>query len=317
MMDWTDRHCRYFHRLLAPSALLYTEMVTAAALTHGDVQRLLEFNETEHPVVLQIGGNDPVMMADAARMGFEAGYDAVNINVGCPSDRVQSGAFGACLMLQPNTVAACYRAMADAVPIPVTVKSRIGVDDHDSETFLETFVQTLADAGCTRFDIHARIAILKGLSPKENRTIPPLNYPRVYALKKRHPALSIHINGGITSATDMQEHLRHVDGAMIGREAYQNPYALTRFEAVLGGGHLAPAREHVVAQMQHYTDAQLASGRVQLKHIVRHMLGLFNGLPGARQWRRTLSEQSHREDADSGLLQRALLAREEAARSVA
>ncbi|MEO0575790.1 MAG: tRNA dihydrouridine(20/20a) synthase DusA [Pseudomonadota bacterium] len=317
MMDWTDRHCRYFHRLLAPSAVLYTEMVTAAALAHGDTARLLQFDASEHPVVLQVGGNDPGLMADAARAGFEAGFDAININVGCPSDRVQSGAFGACLMKTPAVVADCFAAMSAAVPIPVTVKSRIGVDEADSDAFLDTFVRTLADAGCTHFDIHARIAILKGLSPKENRTVPPLNYPRVYALKQRYPELVVVINGGVQTLDDAAAHLRQVDGIMIGREAYQNPFSLTEMETAFGTRRTPVTREQVVTSMQHYATAQLERGDVQLKHIVRHMLGLFNGLPGARQWRRTLSERSHQKGVDVSLFDEALDARLSAARHVA
>ena len=310
MMDWTDRHCRFFHRLLSPSAVLYTEMVTAAALTHGDSQRLLHFNAAEQPVVLQIGGSDPALMAEAARLGELAGYSAININVGCPSERVQSGSFGACLMAEPALVSACFRAMTDAVAIPVTVKTRIGIDSFDSDEFFERFVLTLADAGCTQFDVHARIAILKGLSPKQNRTVPPLNYARVYGLKARHPALRIVINGGIDSIDRARGHLEHVDGVMIGREAYHNPWSLTGFEALCRTDPWSPpSRADVVAAMADYAALELAKG-AQLKHITRHMLGLFAGLPGARAWRRTLSEQAHRDGADPRLLEQALRARD-------
>ncbi len=310
MMDWTDRHCRYFHRLLSPSALLYTEMVTAAALTHGDSARLLNFNAAEHPVVLQVGGSDPAMMADAAQLAEQAGYDAVNINVGCPSERVQSGSFGACLMSEPELVAACFTAMQARVSIPVTVKTRIGIDDQDSDAFFERFVATLADAGCEQFDVHARIAILKGLSPKQNRTVPPLNYPRVYALKQKMPGLRIVINGGITGLQDANEHLRHVDGVMIGREAYQNPWSLTEFEQLCGGDQWTPpTRRAVVEAMAEYASVAIGQGAL-LKHITRHMLGLFAGLPGAREWRRTLSEQAHKPESDPSLLMRAVRARE-------
>lgn len=307
MMEWTDRHCRFLHRLLSPSAALYTEMVTAAALTHGDRERLLAFNPEEHPVVLQLGGNDPGMMADAARMGYAAGYDTININVGCPSDRVQSGAFGACLMLEPETVARCFVAMSDAVPVPVTVKSRIGVDEHDSDEFFDRFVQTLMDAGCRHFDVHARIAVLQGLSPKQNREIPPLNPARVYRIKERHPELSIHINGGIKSVAVARHHLEHVDGVMIGREAYQNPYSLTDFETLAQPDYAPPSRAEIVERMLEYAVVQGERG-VQVKHVTRHMLGLYAGQPGARRWRRTLSEGAPTAGHDPALLLTAVAA---------
>jgi tRNA-dihydrouridine synthase A len=312
MMDWTDRHCRYFHRLLAPSAVLYTEMVTAAALTHGDHERLLAFNAEEHPVVLQIGGSDPALMARAAVLGERAGYDEININVGCPSERVQSGAFGACLMAEPELVADCVRAMRGAVSVPVTVKTRIGIDDKDSDAFLRRFIDVVADGGCRRFDVHARIAILTGLSPKENRSVPPLNYDRVYRLKRERPDLDIVLNGGITGVEAAVAHLAHVDGVMIGREAYQNPYSLTRFERAIGGGGAAPSRREIVARMLPYIERELAAG-TPLRHITRHMLGLYAGEPGARHWRRTLSERSHQPGAGIEVVQAALDARAEAA----
>jgi tRNA-dihydrouridine synthase A len=305
MMDWTDRHCRYFMRLLSPSAELYTEMVTAAAIYHGDAERLLRFDPSEHPVVVQLGGSDPNLMAAAAERSAAEGYDEININVGCPSDRVQSGQFGACLMATPDLVAECYRAMADVVDVPVTVKSRIGIDDQDSAEFLETFVRTLADAGCRKFIVHARIALLSGLSPKENRSIPPLRYERVYRLKEAHPDLEIVINGGITTIEQVETALEHVDGVMIGREAYHNPYFLAELEARFGTGQAPPDRHDIVRQMLPYVEAELARG-IRLTSITRHMLGLFAGQPGARAWRRYLSENAHRPEATSEVLVEAL-----------
>ena len=234
MMDWTDRHCRYFMRLLSPSVGLYTEMVTAQALRHGDAGKLLQFDPIEHPVALQIGGSDPQMMAEAARMGAIEGYDEININVGCPSDRVQSGQFGACLMAEPQLVADCVRAMKSEVDIPVTIKTRIGIDDFDDYDFLRRFVDANIDAGCETFVVHARKAILQGLSPKENRTVPPLNYERVYRLKQELPQLTIVLNGGITTSAECREHLGHVDGVMIGRQAYHHPWFLTELESEFG-----------------------------------------------------------------------------------
>lgn len=305
MMDWTDRHCRYFHRLLAPSAVLYTEMVTAAALVHGDADRLLAFNEEEHPVVLQVGGSEPGPMRAAAVMAERAGYDAVNINVGCPSERVQKGAFGACLMAEPDTVAACWSEMAEAVSIPVTVKSRIGIDDRGDDAFLDAFVDTLAGAGCRHFDIHARIAILAGLSPKQNREVPPLVYESVYRQKRRRPDLTVFVNGGIVDADAAAAHLEQVDGVMIGRAAYQDPWSLTAFERVVNPVYEAPSRADVVAAMADYAGRAMAKGAA-LKHVTRHLLGLFNGLPGARAWRRTLSERAHLDGMGPELLLEAL-----------
>ena len=306
MMDWTDRHCRYFLRLLSPNARLYTEMITAAALVHGDADKLLAFDRAEHPVALQLGGSDPAMMAAAAQKGANAGYDEININVGCPSDRVQNGAFGACLMSRPERVADCVWAMRSAVDVPVTVKTRIGIDDQDSEAFLRRFVETVAAAGCDTFVVHARKAVLQGLSPKENRTVPPLNYPRVYALKRDYPGLTIVLNGGITTADECVAHLRHVDGVMIGRQAYQNPWFLTELERiVLQNESTVAARDEVVAAMLPYIERELAAG-AQLKHITRHMLGLYAGKPGARAWRRYLSENAHRPGADAETVRAAL-----------
>ena len=308
-MDWTDRHCRYFHRLLAPSATLYTEMVTAMALAHGDVDTLLAFDASEHPVVLQVGGSDPLMMRNAALLAEQFGYDGVNINVGCPSERVQSGSFGACLMAEPALVAACYQRMQEAVSIPVTVKTRIGIDAKDSDAFLAKFVETLVAAGCHHFDIHARVAILKGLRPKQNRSVPPLQYDRVYRLKQANPNLVIVMNGGIETVDAAIRHLEIVDGVMIGREAYHNPWSLTHFEQLVNPHSPAPNRTQVVHTMVSYAERQMAEGE-QLKHITRHLLGLFAGLPGARQWRRMLSEHSHKPETTPDLLHDALAARD-------
>jgi tRNA-dihydrouridine synthase A len=302
-----DRHCRYFLRLLSPSVRLYTEMVTAAALIHGDAEKLLQFDVAEHPVALQLGGSDPQMMADAAAMGAEAGYDEININVGCPSDRVQSGAFGACLMATPDIVADCYRAMSHAVEVPVTVKTRIGIDDHDSYEFLQQFIVALCEAGCTTLIVHARIAILEGLSPKDNRSVPPLDYERVYKLKADYPQLNIILNGGITTVDECRAHLESVDGVMIGRQAYQHPWFLTELEQAFGdnGEFVVPQRHDIVRAMLPYIERELAGG-AELKHITRHLLGLFSGQPGARAWRRYLSENAHVPGAGIEVLRYAL-----------
>ncbi|HEX7718283.1 MAG TPA: tRNA dihydrouridine(20/20a) synthase DusA, partial [Woeseiaceae bacterium] len=276
MMDWTDRHCRYFLRLLSPRARLYTEMVTAAAILHGAKEHLLRFDPSEHPVALQLGGSVPEQMAQAARIGEETGYDEININIGCPSDRVQSGQFGACLMARPDTVAECVRAMREAVAIPVTVKTRIGIDDQDSYEFLASFVEKVADAGCSTFIVHARIALLEGLSPKDNRSVPPLDYARVYRLKREHPHLTVILNGGIATTSSALEHLQHVDAVMIGREAYQNPWFLVELERAMGEEQGAADRHEVLERMLPYIKAELAAG-TELKHITRHMLGLFAG----------------------------------------
>ncbi len=307
MMDWTDRHCRYFMRLLSPSVRLYTEMITAAALVHGDTENLLRFNAEEHPVALQIGGSDPGMMAEATRFGAEAGYDEININVGCPSDRVQSGQFGACLMARPGVVADCYKAMIAVSEVPVTVKTRIGIDDQDSYEFLQRFVDTLYAAGCTMFVVHARIAILEGLSPKDNRRVPPLNYERVYRLKADYPELTIVLNGEITTADECRAHLGHVDGVMIGRQAYQQPWFLTELEQAFGAerGYIPPSRRDVIRMMLPYIESELEGG-AELKQITRHMLGLFAGEHGARAWRRYLSEHAHRRGAGIEVLHAAL-----------
>ena len=305
MMDWTDRHCRYFMRLLSPSALLYTEMVTAAAIVHGDADRLLQFNAEERPVALQLGGSDPGWMAQATATAAAYGYDEININVGCPSDRVQSGQFGACLMAHPELVAECFAAMRQETDVPVTVKSRIGINELDSYEFLSAFVEPLIAAGCRKFIVHARIAILEGLSPKENRSVPPLNYERVYNLKQDHPDLEVVINGGLETTGQVDDVLGHVDGAMIGRQAYQQPYFLAELTQHLDSTWTAPSRADVVDQMLPYVERELESG-VPLNHITRHMLGLFAGQPGARAWRRCLSEHAHRDGAGSEVLVNAL-----------
>ncbi|WP_440223953.1 tRNA dihydrouridine(20/20a) synthase DusA [Dokdonella sp. MW10] len=310
MMDWTDRNCRYFHRLLSPRARLYTEMVTSPAVVHGDRARLLGFDDSEHPVALQLGGSEPAELAEAARIGAAEGYDEINLNVGCPSDRVQSGRFGACLMREPSLVAECFAAMRETVSIPVTVKCRIGVDEQDEDADLTRFVDIVAAAGCTVFVVHARKAWLQGLSPKENRDIPPLNYGRVYRLKRERPTLTIAINGGIDSVDDVRTHLEHTDGVMLGRTAYHEPYRLAEIEHALHGEPL-PDRDDIVARMRGYTDAHIAAGG-RLQHITRHMLGLYQGLPGARAWRRVLSENAHRADADWSVVERALEARRSA-----
>jgi tRNA-dihydrouridine synthase A len=307
MMDWTDRHCRYFLRRLAPHVRLYTEMVTAAALIHGDADKLLRFDEAEHPVALQIGGSDSKMMADAAALGAEAGYDEININIGCPSDKVQSGRFGACLMATPELVAECFDAMRRAVDVPVTVKSRIGIDDNDSYEFLKAFVTTLIAAGCEIFIVHARIAILQGLSPKDNRRVPPLDYDRVYRLKREFPQLRVVLNGGLATCDDVSRHLEHVDGVMIGRQAYHEPWFLTELEETFlaGDDWRPPGRRQVIEQMIPYIERQLSEGTA-LSQITRHLLGLFAGQPGARAWRRYLSEHAHDEGAGVDVLMQAL-----------
>jgi tRNA-dihydrouridine synthase A len=305
MLDWTDKHCRYFHRLLSQHAVLYTEMVTTGAILHGSGD-YLDFNHEEHPVVLQLGGSAPSEMAHCARLAQQRGYDAVNINVGCPSDRVQNGMFGACLMAQPQRVADCVKAMQDAVSIPVTVKTRIGIDDSDDYQFLQDFVVAVANAGCQQLIVHARKAWLKGLSPKENREVPPLNYERVYQLKREFPQLNISINGGVKTLVQAGELLQHLDGVMIGREAYSNPMLLAQVDALIyGRTEPALTAEQVVLTMLPYIERQMCAG-ARFWHIVRHMLGLFQGRPGARQYRRLLSEQGHLSTATPELLLEAL-----------
>ncbi len=305
MMDWSDHHCRYFWRLLSRQALLYTEMVTTGALIHGDRERFLHFNAEEHPVALQLGGSDPADLAQCARWAQEWGYDEVNLNCGCPSDRVQSGMFGACLMAKPKLVAQCVAAMRDACEIPVTVKHRIGIDHMESYQELVDFIGTVANGGCNVFIVHARKAWLQGLSPKENREIPPLNYPWVYQLKKDFPELTIVINGGVTNLEQCQEHLQQVDGVMLGREAYQNPWLLHQVDQTLFGmDNPAQSRDDVMAGLLPYVERQLADG-AHLNHITRHILGLYQGVPGARKFRRHLSENAYRKDAGLEVLTQA------------
>jgi tRNA-dihydrouridine synthase A len=303
MMDWTDRHCRYFHRLLTPRARLYTEMVTSAALVRGKQPRLLEHSQQEHPLALQLGGSDPRELAQAARCGADAGYDEINLNVGCPSDRVQSGRFGACLMREPALVGECVKAMREAVSVPVTVKCRIGVDDQDDYAGLQQFTELMLDAGVEVLVVHARKAWLKGLSPKENREVPPLDYERVYRLKREFPQLVVVINGGITTVEQVRTHLAQLDGVMLGRAAYHDPYLLAQVEAALYGEPL-PSRDDVLRRMRPYVEAELARGTA-LKHISRHLLGLYQGEPGARAFRRTISEGAHLPGADWALLEHA------------
>ena len=301
MMDWTDRHCRFFLRLLSPTAQLYTEMVTAAAIHHGDYAALLEFDQAEHPVALQVGGSDPGLMAEAARRGAEFGYDEININVGCPSDRVQSGQFGACLMARPKLVADCLRAMRSEVDIPVTVKTRIGIDDEDSYEFLRRFVDIQQEAGCRKFIVHARIAVLEGLSPKENRSVPPLRYERVFQLKQDLPELEVILNGGIKTLEQVDGILGQVDGVMIGRQAYHDPYFLANLEQHFNPAWSKPDRRSVVEQMIPYVERELARGE-RLGRMTRHMLVLLTGQPGARAWRRYLSENAFRDGAGPEVL---------------
>ena len=290
-MDWTDRHCRYFHRLLTKRTRLYTEMVTTGALIHGDQKRHLDFNIEEHPVALQLGGSEPTDLAVCAKLGAQWGYDEINLNCGCPSERVQRGSFGACLMAEPTLVADCVKAMVDAVSIPVTVKHRIGIDHNESYEFVRDFVGTVSDAGCDVFSVHARNAILKGLSPKENREVPPLKYEFAYRLKKDFPHLTIVLNGGIKTSAEIHTHLQHVDGVMIGREAYHHSYWLSEFDREFFGDDKIPmTREAVEAAIAIYVAKQSLDG-VAKHSVTRHTLGLYRGLPGARAWRRSMSQQ--------------------------
>lgn len=306
MMDWTDRFCRNFHRQFSANSLLYTEMLTTGALLRGDAPKHLRFDPIEHPVALQLGGSDPDALARCAEMGEAEGYDEINLNCGCPSDRVQTGSFGAVLMKDAALVARCVTAMRGATGLPVTVKHRLGVDDQEGYDFLRGFVGTLADAGCKTFIVHARKAWLSGLSPKENRDIPPLDYPMVYRLKKDHPELTIVINGGIKTVAESLRHLRHVDGVMIGREAYENPYILTELDAALfGGDEDLPDREEIIERYIPFIEAELRSG-TPLVRIARHILGLYRGQPGGRGFRRVLSEKAHRPGVGLELLRAAL-----------
>jgi tRNA-dihydrouridine synthase A len=291
MMDWTDRHCRYFHRLITRHTRLYTEMVTTGALLHGDVPRHLDFNAEEHPLALQLGGSEPDDLAKCARLAEQWGYDEVNLNCGCPSERVQRGAFGACLMNEPRLVADSVKAMRDATRLPVTVKHRIGIDRGESYEFVRDFVGTVAEAGCEVFLVHARNAWLKGLSPKENREVPPLRYETVYRLKREFPNLTLVLNGGVATNDEVAEHLLHVDGVMLGREAYHNPWLMAEWDARFFSADSAVAhgREAVEAQMVAYMDRVVAAGE-PWHRVARHMLGLRHGLPGARRWRQVWSD---------------------------
>lgn len=312
MMDWTDRHCRYFHRLISPNIRLYTEMVTTSALLHGgDVDRFLRFDPSEHPVALQLGGSDPSNLAQCAEMGADYGYDEVNLNCGCPSDRVQNGRFGACLMTEPDHVASCVSAMQANVEIPVTVKCRIGIDDQDDFEFLDRFVGTIANKGCKTFIIHARKAWLSGLSPKQNRDIPPLDYGRVIAIKEKYPTLEIIVNGGIKTVEDI-EVMSSLDGVMIGREAYSNPYFLAEIERKIFGNHDILGREKITKKMMDYARDQNAKYGTPIKSITRHMLGLFHHQKGAKAWKRYISENAHKDGADETIILEALAARSSA-----
>ena len=306
MMDWTDRHCRFFHRLLTRRARLYTEMVTAEAVLHGHRDRLLAFSPEEHPVALQLGGSDPARLAEAAAIGEGYGYDEINLNVGCPSDRVQEGRFGACLMAEPALVARAVAAMQTRVSVPVTVKCRIGIDDQDNEADLERFVTAVADAGCRTFIVHARKAWLQGLSPKENREVPPLDYGRVHRLAAAHPSLEIVLNGGIASLAEAEGHLAHVDGVALGRAAYQNPYLLAEVDrALFGAATSAPSRRDVLEALVPYVQRHLRGGG-RLNNVTRHILGLYHGRPRARAFRRHLSEHAPREGAGIEVLRNAI-----------
>ncbi len=306
MMDRTDRHDRYFLRLITRRTLLYSEMITTAAILHGDRERLLGHDPAERPLALQLGGASPGELAACARIAEAYGYDEVNLNVGCPSGRVQNARFGACLMAEPATVAAAVAAMRAATRLPVTVKTRIGIDDRDTYGHLKAFVAAVAEAGCRSFAVHARKAWLSGLSPRENREVPPLDHPRVYRLKAEFPDLEIVINGGIASLDEAERHLARVDGAMIGRAAYQDPFLLAQADRrIFGARAPAPARAGVVRALVPYVEARCAAG-VPVKSVTRHILGLFNGQPGARLWRRTLSELAHRPGAGPEVIEAAL-----------
>ena len=302
MMEWTDRHCRYFLRLISRRSFLYTEMVTADAVLYGNRERVLGFSPEERPVGLQLGGSDPEKLAAASRVGADYGYDEINLNVGCPSDRVQSGRFGACLMAEPDLVAECVAAMGEAAGLPITVKCRIGIDDQDAEAGLDRFIDAVADAGVRTVIVHARKAWLKGLSPKENRDVPPLDYDRVFRLKTRRPELEIVLNGGIGSLAAAQAHLPHVDGVMLGRAAYADPYLMVEVDAALfGSNETPPSRLDVLDCFVPYVEAELARG-ARLNQMTRHILGLFHGQPRARVFRRHLAENAHLDGAGIDVL---------------
>lgn len=302
MMDWTDRHCRYFFRLISPNVRLYTEMVTTGALIHGDRDRFLRFNEEEHPIALQLGGSDAKDLAACAKMGEEYGYDEINLNCGCPSDRVQSGRFGACLMREPDHVADCVSAMADVTDVPVTVKCRIGIDTQDSFEFLDEFISKIAHKGCKKFIIHARKAWLQGLSPKENREIPELDYGRAQEIKKKYPKLSIILNGGITNIESVKENAKKFNGLMVGREAYYNPYFLAEIEQVIFKNKKLKSREEIAEEMRLYAKKQNGLHGTPVKSITRHILGLYHNQPGGKNWRRTLSTLPYEEAANENVI---------------
>ncbi|WP_407701704.1 tRNA dihydrouridine(20/20a) synthase DusA [Vibrio algicola] len=306
MLDWTDRHCRYFHRLMSEHTLLYTEMVTTGAIIHGKGD-FLEYSQQEHPIALQLGGSNAKDLAHCAKLAAERGYDEVNLNVGCPSDRVQNGKFGACLMAEPELVTECVAEMRAVVDIPVTVKTRIGIDDQDSYEFLTRFIHMVHEqGGVDQFTIHARKAWLSGLSPKENREIPELDYPRAYQLKQDFPQLSIAVNGGVKTLEDSLLHLQHLDGVMVGREAYQNPYMLAEVDQRLfGSDKPIKKRSQIVQEMYPYIEKQLSEG-ASLGHMTRHMLGIFQAMPGARQWRRYISENAHKKGSGIEVVETAL-----------
>ena len=306
MMEWTDRHCRFFLRQLSRHCLLYTEMVTTGAILRGDPDWLLNFSPAEHPVALQLGGSDPKALAAAARIGADYGYDEVNLNVGCPSDRVRTGRFGACLMAEPGLVANCVAAMIASVDLPVTVKTRIGIDTQDSYDFLQQLLEHVVAAGCRTIIIHARKALLGGLSPKENRTIPPLKYDTVYRVKQDFPDLEVILNGGVKDLSAAATHLESVDGVMLGRAAYHNPYILAGVDSRFYGAARQPApRDMIIRRMLPYIETELNAGTA-LKHITRHMLGLYQGVPGARAWRRHLSQHATTGNAGIEVIEEAL-----------
>lgn len=310
MIDWTDKHCRYFHRLLTSGALLYTEMITTGAVEHGDRERILGYNQQEHPVALQLGGSDSTALVESSLIAVQLGYDEINLNVGCPSDRVQSGKFGACLMAEPELVASCVHAMQKAVSVPITVKCRIGIDDQDSEADLTNFVQQMVDSGLESITIHARKAWLNGLSPKQNRDVPPLDYDRVYRIKQKFPALEVIINGGIANLDQALQHLKHVDGVMLGRAAYQTPWILAEVdERIFGAAKNTQTRHDIANKMMDYIDNYLTAdktGRARAHHITRHMIFLFQGIEGARKYRQTLSVEANKLGAGAEVLQKAL-----------
>lgn len=306
MLDWTDRHERYFLRLMSQHAVLYTEMITTGALIYGDRPRFIRYHQDEHPVAIQLGGSDPVDLASCAKIAEDAGFDEININVGCPSNRVQSGMFGACLMAKPERVAQCVDAMRQVVDIPVTIKHRIGIDEDESAEQLFEFVETVSQAGCETFIVHARKAWLKGLSPKENRDVPPLRYEMVHELKQKMPELEIIINGGLCDLTDAHEQLQYVDGVMLGREVYHNPFIMTEVDQrFYGKSHSSPGRLEIIESFYPYMEMELSQG-TRLHAMSRHILGLFNAMPGARKWRRYISENAPREDAGIEVIKEAL-----------